>query len=170
MWSDFSFAQIQPKVCTLISWLATIFSIHIKFTALAVPKTDFIAYLIGRGEEFSISNQFWTDYMESNDLLLDQVRNIVFQQAEGIRIGEERNIDITCHMEIDNGESISGYQYLHGTNASVGDFHIYGTITCLSFSIRYNFLDNKHQDVNSKTTQFHQCLFLSCNMKQAPLG
>lgn len=98
-----------------------------------------LRYLIGRGEEFSISNQFWTDYMESNDLLLDQVRNIVFQQAEGIRIGEERNIDITCHMEIDNGESISGYQYLHGTNASVGDFHIYGTITCLeNGDIKYN--------------------------------
>ncbi|MEQ8386352.1 MAG: hypothetical protein RH949_28750 [Coleofasciculus sp. A1-SPW-01] len=33
----------------------------------------------------------------------------------------------TFHVSIENGESIVGYQYLHGTNANVGDFQITGT-------------------------------------------
>lgn len=32
-------------------------------------------------------------------------------------------------MEIENGEQIIGYQYLHGRNAEVGGFKINGTIT-----------------------------------------
>lgn len=32
-------------------------------------------------------------------------------------------------MEIDNGEDIIGYQYLHGTNADAGGFTIKGTIS-----------------------------------------
>lgn len=31
-------------------------------------------------------------------------------------------------MEIENGESIIGYQYLHGTDATVGDFYIEGFV------------------------------------------
>jgi hypothetical protein len=32
----------------------------------------------------------------------------------------------TFHAEVTNGESITGEQYLHGTNANVGDFTIMG--------------------------------------------
>ena len=98
-----------------------------------------LRYLTGRGEEFSISNDFWTEYMEANESLLLNVQNILFPLAEGMTIGEERDIDITCPMVIDNGESICGYQYLHGTDMTVGGFHIVGTITCLnSGDIQYD--------------------------------
>ena len=36
-------------------------------------------------------------------------------------------IDERYPMEIENGEAIIGYQYLHGTNGTVGDFHRLGT-------------------------------------------
>lgn len=48
-------------------------------------------------------------------------------------------------MEIENGEQIIGYQYLHGTNADVSGFKIIGTITkdyksnaIVSFSYQWN--------------------------------
>ena len=98
-----------------------------------------LRYLTGRGEEFSISNDFWTDYMEANESLLLNVQYILFPLAEGMTIGEERDIDITCSMVIENGESICGYQYLHGTDMTVGGFHIVGTISCLnSGDIQYD--------------------------------
>ena len=43
--------------------------------------------------------------------------------------GGYKNIDITTSMVIENGESIIGYQYLHGTNADVGGFKIKGSIS-----------------------------------------
>lgn len=42
--------------------------------------------------------------------------------------GEVMNIDTSISVEIENGEDIIGYQYLHGTNADVGGFQIKGVI------------------------------------------
>ena len=49
--------------------------------------------------------------------------------ADSLVSGETKEIDITTSMEIQNGEDIIGYQYLHGTNAEVGGFRIIGTIS-----------------------------------------
>jgi hypothetical protein len=39
------------------------------------------------------------------------------------------SFDERLHMEIENGEGIVGYQYLHGTNTDVGDFQFRGDST-----------------------------------------
>ena len=42
-------------------------------------------------------------------------------------------------MELDNGEGIVGYNFLHGSKESVGDFEISGTITRLeNGDVKYN--------------------------------
>ena len=46
-----------------------------------------------------------------------------------LKNGESMDVNITTSMIIDSGEDIIGYQYLHGTNAEVGDFQIKGTIS-----------------------------------------
>ncbi len=65
----------------------------------------------------------------ANEILTSNVSDIVFQIAAELEVGEIETVDIVTSMEIDNGESIIGYQYLHGTNSTVGDFQIYGTIS-----------------------------------------
>ncbi len=35
----------------------------------------------------------------------------------------------TFHQDIENGEGVVGYQYLHGTNKDVGDFNMNGNAT-----------------------------------------
>lgn len=39
------------------------------------------------------------------------------------------NGDVVTSVEIQNGEDMIGYQYLHGTNTDVGRFAIKGTIS-----------------------------------------
>ena len=45
-----------------------------------------------------------------------------------ISCGGSMSFNETMSMEIENGEQMIGYQYLHGTNADVGGFNISGTI------------------------------------------
>lgn len=86
-------------------------------------------YLYGGGEERVLAaDSEWSQYMKANPLLRERCYNIVIEQANQIPAGAIRNIDITTWMEVQNGESITGYNYLHGTNADVGGFRITGTI------------------------------------------
>ncbi len=41
---------------------------------------------------------------------------------------EHKRIDMTFAAYVEDGESITGYNYLHGTNATVGDFKIIGFV------------------------------------------
>lgn len=45
-----------------------------------------------------------------------------------MEVGTSIDINVTTAMEIENGEDIIGYQYLHGTNADAGGFQIVGRI------------------------------------------
>jgi len=86
-------------------------------------------YLFGGGKDLNISNKNWSNYMRKNELLSSQINNalmdIVYSQDSGTN-----NIDfsIQIHVEIENGESIIGYQYLHGSNPDMGDVKITGTM------------------------------------------
>lgn len=57
-------------------------------------------------------------------MLLCRFRPLLWAQLSGKSI----DIDVITAMEIENGEDIIGYQYLHGTNADAGGFKIVGEI------------------------------------------
>lgn len=86
-------------------------------------------YLSG-GDNWTVDNDpQWTAYMQANSVLSDNLRPSVDNQAlAAIRAYQETgstdgHYDLgSRQMEIENGEGIQGYQYLHGTNADVGGF------------------------------------------------
>jgi hypothetical protein len=85
-------------------------------------------YLAGEGDWNISDDPAWTAYMERSDLLRDQLRNQVRSIARGVAGMGDGTCPVTktFHAEVENGEGIIGYQYLHGTNKDVGDFMIIG--------------------------------------------
>ncbi len=58
-------------------------------------------------------------------------------------------------MEIDNGENIIGYEFLHGTNAEYGGFQIEGRITCNNkgtYTFSFNYTWNDYMNAEEKYT------------------
>lgn len=90
-------------------------------------------YFYGKGEAITVSNDsYYTEYMERNFYLRDEVKEVVFSEANGIEIGEIRNIDINVQMDMGPwGENahLRGVTLLRTTDSTVGDFNIRGTIT-----------------------------------------
>ena len=86
-------------------------------------------YLYGNGSDFIKNNGTWGTYMKSDSLLKRKVQDIVLPMGAELDVGETQNINIITSMEIENGEDIIGYQYLHGTNASAGGFTINGSVS-----------------------------------------
>lgn len=125
---------------------------QVPWTSISDFKSDsegrFILWhwLYGKGKEVNFSdNKQWTKYMEANQILTTKVQGLVRGYAAQVGNGETRSFDITTSMEIENGEQMIGYQYLHGTNADVGGFKIAGSITkdqnggaTVSFSYQWN--------------------------------
>ena len=85
-------------------------------------------WLLGSGEDCEFVGGSWGAYMRNNEILSNYVIAIVYEQTDTLNNGESKAIDITTSAEIENGESIIGYQYLHGTNADAGGFHVVGTV------------------------------------------
>ena len=85
-------------------------------------------YLYGRGEDFIKVDGDWGKYMKKNTTLKEKVKEIVLPIGKKLKKGHKKRIDLTKSMEIENGEDIIGYQYLHGTNSDAGGFRIIGTI------------------------------------------
>ena len=85
-------------------------------------------YLYGNGSTWVCAEGEWGEYMKNNEILKQKVAKIVFPYADDLEEGEIKEINIITSMEIDNGEDIIGYQYLHGTNADAGGFQIKGNI------------------------------------------
>jgi hypothetical protein len=86
-------------------------------------------YLYGGGKTVDVfDDPDWTKYMEASDKLRDQnwvhvtqmARDLAKQSKDGRFPAVEQ-----YHAEVENGESMIGYQLLHGTNRTVGDFRIY---------------------------------------------
>lgn len=69
-----------------------------------------------------------------------------------MEVGTSIDINVTTAMEIENGEDIIGYQYLHGTNADAGGFQ------SLDVNIQFitdkdelfDYLNNKGGDANER--------------------
>ena len=71
----------------------------------------------------------WGQYMMENPILTGKVGDLVIPIGDKVKPGEI--IDVTLeipHMVIENGENAVGYQFLHGTNESVGGFKISGSV------------------------------------------
>lgn len=66
--------------------------------------------------------------MRANELLTSQITSVLDAHIQTLSSGEYQYIDITMSAEIENGEDIIGYQYLHGTNADAGGLRICGTV------------------------------------------
>ena len=86
-------------------------------------------YLYGDGDDLEYSDGEWGEYMKNNDVLKQNVAEIVLPYADDLEVGTSIDINVTTAMEIENGEDIIGYQYLHGTNADAGGFQIVGKIS-----------------------------------------
>lgn len=90
-------------------------------------------YLVGGGRDWTIQdNPEWSRYMMNHNGLAQQLDGRVHAQAQQSLTeylngaGPERGYSAQFHAETQNGESITGYQYLNGTNARAGDFRIDG--------------------------------------------
>ncbi|WP_010501201.1 hypothetical protein [Paenibacillus elgii] len=87
-------------------------------------------YLYGGGEEFNIqNNKLWTEYMEKNTILKNKVKEILLQEMSSSIDNSCKYINLTQSMEIENGENITGYEYLHGTNQDINGFKALGATT-----------------------------------------
>ena len=84
------------------------------------------------GDDWSIRNDpAWNDYMSANTTLNetldgDYYRNIAQEAVRQYPNGGVGSFDRTGSMEIENGESMVGYQYLHGTDKTAGGFQVRG--------------------------------------------
>lgn len=91
-------------------------------------------YLTGGDDWYIYNDKRWTQYMQNNSTLTNDLLNRAKNTAtsmysEGI---SQIKIDESYPMALENGEGIVGYQYLHGTNANVGGFQRVGDATLSS--------------------------------------
>ena len=85
-------------------------------------------YLRGGGDWTIDNNPQWSEYMKNNRSLQKILRPRILLLARNLTSASER-IDETFHVNIENGEGIIGYQYLHGTNPKAGNFQIVGNVS-----------------------------------------
>ena len=83
-------------------------------------------YLTGGGIKLTITNDpKWTDYMAESGLsgqITTELNAILAPQMRNLKAGQTITIPKrSFHGDIDNGEDMVGYQYLHGSNKDVGD-------------------------------------------------
>ncbi|MFF2746490.1 hypothetical protein ACFVVA_13195 [Kitasatospora sp. NPDC058048] len=87
-------------------------------------------YLTGGGDWSIVNDRSWSDYMSANTTLngkLDKKFEDIAQEAVRKHPdGGTGGFDLTTAMEIQNGEGMVGYQYLHGTDSTAGGFGIKG--------------------------------------------
>ncbi|ATB33250.1 RHS repeat-associated core domain-containing protein [Melittangium boletus] len=89
-------------------------------------------YLRGGGDWDVVDEPQWSVYMMQNETLRNVVdTRLVSLALQGIKdhpSGGSVEIKEQFHVEIENGEGVIGYQYLHGSNPAAGDFQITGTM------------------------------------------
>lgn len=76
----------------------------------------------------------WSRYMMANESLRTETHSWLLEEALDLSARHggssfRESIALTRHAAMENGEGIIGYQYLHETNPSVGDFAIRGTVS-----------------------------------------
>jgi RHS repeat-associated protein len=96
-------------------------------------------YLRGGDDWIIVDDEAWSKYMMDNQTLREKLTGPAQEQAQkALRnyfagAPATGSFSLQFPMEIENGEGIVGYQYLHGTNAEVGDFQFYGDTHVFSF-------------------------------------
>ena len=86
-------------------------------------KIIFGHWLNGGGSELDIFfDEYFTDYMNANGLLNQQIRDWIVPYVRGYDVGL---INMRRHAVIENGYT-TGYVLLHGSNGTVGDFQMSG--------------------------------------------
>lgn len=70
--------------------------------------------------------------------LSEYTYSLLRPHAEGIKEGETRTVELQETVSLQNGESIYGYNYLHGVNGDVGGYVISATITRYCGYITYD--------------------------------
>jgi len=83
-------------------------------------------WLEGSGTTVSTTDGAWGDYMKANISLHGQILGHLYQDLDS-RSGSG-SLDITFHAEMEQNNYYSGYGQLHGTDSTVGDFHIGGNV------------------------------------------
>lgn len=92
-------------------------------------------YLTGGGDWNIDDNSRWTEYMQSNERMTQDLGDRAMDSAQQLYNqmdgggSNSMTIDESFPMEIENGEGVVGYQYLHGTNSNAGGFERDGTAT-----------------------------------------
>lgn len=91
-------------------------------------------YLFGEGD-WDVHDARWTEYLMRSEILRKQLAPHLHKVAT-VRGQIDPGADTVAlpftesfHAAVENGEGIIGYQYLHGTNGTVGDFLLRGTAT-----------------------------------------
>ena len=126
-------------------------------------RTILLWWLFFRGADFIAHNGPYGDYLKKNKTLTRKVKDLILPLGNELLPGESLDVEISTSMEIENGEDIIGYQYLHGTNADVGGFRINGTVSKTSvgdivYSLTYEWNDkidpNFTYDSDRKKVEF----------------
>lgn len=88
-------------------------------------------YLTGGGDWNIANDPRWTEYMQANSTLTNDLEQRAIETAGKLyQSGQNQaTIDETFAMAVENGEGVVGYQYLHGTNGNVGGFKRDGVAT-----------------------------------------
>lgn len=87
-------------------------------------------YVTGGGDLHIDNDPRWSNYMMSSPVLQRNVDAEMTSLAQQLAASGQTGtvpINHTFHTNMENGEGIIGHQYLHGTNANVGDYNIAGT-------------------------------------------
>jgi RHS repeat-associated protein len=90
-------------------------------------------YLSGGGDWTIKNDPEWNKYMKDNALLRQQLGPRVQALAADLERKNRKTgvtgatFDDRFSAEIENGEGVVGYQYLHGTDATAGGFNVKGT-------------------------------------------
>lgn len=58
--------------------------------------------------------------MRKNQLLSEQIIAAITPYCANLEYAQSTSVQITTNVEIEHGEDMIGYQYLHGTNSDVG--------------------------------------------------
>jgi hypothetical protein len=84
-------------------------------------------WLYGKGKLLKFDyNENWSAYMMANELLTKSIKDILVPLGNKLKNGQSIKYDSgNIFMEVENGESINGYMFLHGTLF----FRMVGTIS-----------------------------------------
>ena len=86
--------------------------------------------LVEKPSMFTKVNGQYGSYMMENPILRGKVGDLVIPMGNKVLPGGSMDVNLEIpHMVIENGENAIGYQFLHGTDETVGGFQIKGKIS-----------------------------------------